>query len=41
MENFENVEWVFPGHGKWGKVENNQFPEIIRKSVEWMKTVKS
>jgi len=40
MEAFQDVEWVFPGHGKWGRVDNNQFPEIIRQSVQWMLSVK-
>ncbi|MCH8903575.1 MAG: MBL fold metallo-hydrolase [Bacteroidetes bacterium] len=40
MEAFEEVEWVFPGHGKWGRVSAKQFPEIIRESVKWMINVK-
>jgi hypothetical protein len=37
MSAFQHVEWVFPGHGKWGKVEKGQFPNIIRQSVELMR----
>ncbi len=39
MQVFDDVEWVFPGHGKWGQVEKGKFPEIIRDSVEWMRSV--
>jgi len=37
MAAFQDVEWVFPGHGKWGKVKKGQFPKIIRRSVELMR----
>ncbi len=40
MEAFHDVEAVFPWHGKWGMVDKQQFPHIIRKSVEWMHSVK-
>ncbi|MBI4006084.1 MAG: MBL fold metallo-hydrolase, partial [Gammaproteobacteria bacterium] len=40
MEAFQDVEWVFPGHGKWGKIDKKQFPEIIRESVQWMLSVR-
>ena len=40
MEVFQDVEWVFPGHGKWGMVDKKRFPEIIRRSVQWMLSVK-
>lgn len=40
MEPFRDVEWVFPGHGKWARVEKGTFPEIIRQSVQWMRSVK-
>ena len=40
MENFQDVEWVFPGHGKWGTIEKKQFPQIIRASVKWMQSVR-
>jgi len=40
MEAFQDVEWVFPGHGKWGKIDKKQFPEIIRKPVQWMLSVR-
>ncbi len=36
MQEFKNVQWVFPGHGKWGRVKKSQFPEIVKKSVQWM-----
>lgn len=39
MESFQAVEWVFPGHGKWGRVAAGKFPEIIRHSVQWMHTL--
>lgn len=39
MTAFQQVEWVFPGHGKWGKVEKGQFPNIIRQSVEMMRSI--
>ncbi len=29
MRDFKCVEWVFPAHGKWGPVENGDFPKII------------
>ena len=37
MQAFSDVEWVFPGHGRWGKVEKGTFPEIIRDCVKRMK----
>lgn len=40
MADFRNVEWVFPGHGKWGEVSKGCFPTIVRQSVEWMKRVR-
>ncbi len=40
MEEFQDVEWIFPGHGKWGEIDKKQFPEIIRKAVRWMQSVK-
>lgn len=40
MQTFKDVEWVFPGHGKWGRVDNGQFPDIIKSSVQWMLSVK-
>ena len=36
MQVFKEVEWVFPGHGKWGQVDQRQFPQIIEDAVEWM-----
>jgi glyoxylase-like metal-dependent hydrolase (beta-lactamase superfamily II)/ferredoxin len=36
MESFGDVEWVFPGHGKWGRVEPGRFPAIVREAVAWM-----
>jgi len=40
MAAFRDVEWVFPGHGQWGRVEQGTFPDIIRQSVQWMHSVK-
>lgn len=40
MEVFQDVEWTFPGHGKWGRIDKRQFPEIIKKPVQWMLSVK-
>jgi glyoxylase-like metal-dependent hydrolase (beta-lactamase superfamily II)/ferredoxin len=40
MEAFEDVEWVFPGHGIWGRIPDRQFPAIIRQSVNWMVSVR-
>ena len=39
VEVFQDVEWIFPGHGKWGRIDTGQFPEIIKKSVQWMLSV--
>lgn len=39
MQSFQDVEWVFPGHGKWRMVDKKQFPEIIKQSVRWMRSV--
>lgn len=36
MERFRHVEWIFPGHGKWGRVEKGRFPEIVREAASWM-----
>ena len=33
---FTDVEWVFPGHGRWGRVEPGTFPEVVREAVGWM-----
>jgi glyoxylase-like metal-dependent hydrolase (beta-lactamase superfamily II)/ferredoxin len=41
MADFRDVEWVFPGHGKWGRVEKGGFPEVVRESVEWMERQES
>jgi len=40
MISFKDVEWVFPGHGKWGQVAKGQFPKVVQQSVEWMQSVK-
>lgn len=40
LKNYKNVEWVFPGHGHRGKVENKSFPECIEEAVTWMETVR-
>jgi hypothetical protein len=40
MEKFREVEWVFPGHGQWGRVAKGKFPEIIQAAVLWMHSVK-
>lgn len=37
---FEQVEWVFPGHGKWYPVAPGRFPEIVRSSVAWMEQLR-
>ena len=37
MQSFCDVEWIFPGHGKWGRIDQKRFPEIIKQSVQWMK----
>lgn len=34
------VEWVFPGHGKWAPVDKGQFPRVIEELVRWMKKVR-
>jgi glyoxylase-like metal-dependent hydrolase (beta-lactamase superfamily II)/ferredoxin len=34
------VEWVLPGHGKWGQVTKGKFPQIIREAVRRMRTDK-
>ena len=40
MGDFRDVAWVFPGHGKWGRVERGGFPEIVANAVQWMESVK-
>jgi len=40
MAALKNVEWVFPGHGKWGEIPKGHFPTIVRQSVEWMERVR-
>jgi len=40
MSLFKDVEWVLPGHGKWGKVSKGEFPAIVKESVSWMKKVR-
>ncbi len=36
---YQNVEWVFPGHGHRGKVEQQSFPDYVEEAVTWMKSV--
>ncbi len=31
------VEWVFPGHGKWGRVAKGDFPAIIDRAAQSMR----
>ncbi len=33
MRDFQEVEWVFPGHGRWGPVRSGEFPEIVDRAV--------
>jgi glyoxylase-like metal-dependent hydrolase (beta-lactamase superfamily II)/ferredoxin len=33
---FQNVEWVFPGHGKWKQINKGEFPGIVQDSLRWM-----
>ncbi|MDH5457904.1 MAG: MBL fold metallo-hydrolase [Nitrospinota bacterium] len=40
LKSYENVEWVFPGHGHRGKVEKKTFPAYVDEAVKWMKTVR-
>ena len=35
----KNVEWVFPGHGKWKQIPHGKFPNMIKTAVDWMKTL--
>ena len=37
MQQFEDVRFVFPGHGMWHHVDKGTFPEIIEDVVQWMK----
>jgi glyoxylase-like metal-dependent hydrolase (beta-lactamase superfamily II)/ferredoxin len=39
LQDFKNVEWVLPGHGSRGQVQKGEFPDIIKKAVEWMHSV--
>lgn len=39
MKKFANVEFIYPGHGRSGQIPKGQFPSIIEKSVNWMKTI--
>ena len=39
LNRFEEVQWVFPGHGNRGEIEKGKFPDVINDSVAWMKTV--
>jgi glyoxylase-like metal-dependent hydrolase (beta-lactamase superfamily II)/ferredoxin len=34
---FDNVEWIFPGHGKWAPVAKGKFPAIVREAVRRMR----
>ena len=38
MQIHRHVEWVFPGHGKWSRVPQGQFPDIVRAAAAWMKS---
>lgn len=35
----KNVEWVFPGHGKWKQITQGDFPKMITEAVDWMKSL--
>lgn len=35
----KNVEWVFPGHGKWKQITRGEFPKMITSAADWMKTI--
>lgn len=39
LEALKNVEWVFPGHGKWKQIPQGEFPTMIATAVDWMKTL--
>ncbi|MCH7501660.1 MAG: MBL fold metallo-hydrolase, partial [Nitrospinae bacterium] len=40
LKHFENVNWVFPGHGHRGQVEDKPFSEVIDEAVTWMRSVR-
>jgi glyoxylase-like metal-dependent hydrolase (beta-lactamase superfamily II)/ferredoxin len=40
MRDFTQVEWVFPGHGKWGQIEPGRFPHIIDECVAEMRNAR-
>ena len=37
LRDFTQVQWVLPGHGKWGQITQGQFGQIIESAVETMK----
>ena len=37
---YENVEWVLPGHGMWGQVASGDFPKVIDAAVSDMITLR-
>ncbi len=39
LKKLDKVEWIFPGHGRRGRVGDSSFSKIIEKAVAWMKTV--
>lgn len=39
MKKFTNVEFIYPGHGRMGKIPKGDFSSIVEKSVLWMKSV--
>ncbi len=35
----KDVQWIFPGHGSRGEIQQEQFPDVIDDAVAWMKSV--
>ena len=40
LRSYENVKWVFPGHGHRAQVKDRSFPDHVEEAVAWMKTVR-
>ncbi len=39
LKNLEEVQWIFPGHGRRGRIKDGNFSKIIKNAVDWMRTV--
>ncbi len=39
MKKFRDLEFIYPGHGRRGQIPKGEFPSIVEKSLQWMRSV--